>query len=156
ERLIQEVAEVARRAAGAHGWLWRLRLTQAQAEVALAYADWDAAVQWSSDAVEQSVARGRPKYNALGLATRAQALAAGGRTTQAIVELRAAAKLVKATGDPALLVRVAAQLLKLESSESLFAEARIAADRIAADLPDALRQRFKAAAPVQMLERLKT
>jgi hypothetical protein len=64
--------------------------------------------------------------------------------------------LAKATGDPALFLCVAAQLRKLEGDESLFAEARAAADRIAADLPDALRQRFKAAAPVQMLERLKS
>jgi hypothetical protein len=43
ERLIDEVTAATRTAAGAHGWLWPLRLAQAQAEIALASGHWAAA-----------------------------------------------------------------------------------------------------------------
>jgi tetratricopeptide (TPR) repeat protein len=152
ETLIDEVTAVAQSASGAHGWLWRLRLAQTRAEIALARAEWDAAVQWASDAVEQSVARGRRKYEALALGARGQALAKRGRTVQALVDLRAAVNVARTTGDPALFLRTAALLLALESSESLLAECRSAVAQIASNLPDAsMRQRFAAAEPVRML-----
>jgi hypothetical protein len=66
--------EHAVQAAGAwHAWKWRMRLAQARAELAAARANWAEAVTFASSVVEQSEARSRLKYQALGLATRARA-----------------------------------------------------------------------------------
>jgi tetratricopeptide (TPR) repeat protein len=155
ERLIDEVAQAAHNASGSHGWLWRLRLTQARAEIALARGDWTAACRWASDTVEQSMARGRPKYEALARATRGQALAQRGHPVQALVELRAAVTVARTTGDPTLFLRTAALLLALDGNDSLLAESRSAVEQIARSLSNTgLRQRFAAAEPVRMLARL--
>ena len=152
ETLIDEVTRAAENASGAHGWLWRLRLAQARAEIALARADWDAALQSTSDAVDQSVALGRRKYEALARAARGQALSKSGRTVQGLAEVRAAVKVARTTGDPALLVRTAAQLLTHGIDEPLLAEARAAVEQIANNLPDTcMRERFAAAEPVRLL-----
>src|SRR6266542_615009 len=74
EQLIDEVAEGAARATGWHGWLWRIRLGQARAEIALARRDWDPALGRTADSIEESRRRGRVKYEVLGLSTRARAL----------------------------------------------------------------------------------
>jgi ATP/maltotriose-dependent transcriptional regulator MalT len=146
---------VAQTASGAHGWLWRLRLAQTRAEIALARGEWDAAFEWASDAVEQSVARGRRKYEALALGARGHALAKRGRIAEALVELRAAVNVARTTGDPALLLRTAALLLAIEGDERVLAEARSAVEQIADHLPDAgMRQQFAAAEPVRLLARL--
>jgi tetratricopeptide (TPR) repeat protein len=153
--LIDEVAQAAQHASGSHGWLWRLRLTQARAEIALARADWETACRWASDTIEQSVARGRPKYEALGRTTRGQALAQRGRPAQALVDLRAAVTVARTTGDPSLFLRTAALLLALDGNDSLLADSRSAVEQIARSLPDsALRQRFAAAEPVRIIARL--
>lgn len=155
ERLIDEVAQAARNASGSHGWLWRLRLTQARAEIALARADWETACRWAADTVEQSVRRGRPKYEALARATRGQALAQRGDLVQALVDVRAAVTVARTAGDPALLLRTAALLLALEGNDDLLAESRSAVEQIARSLPETgLRQRFAAAEPVRMVARL--
>jgi hypothetical protein len=130
-------------------------LTQARAEIALARADWDAACRWASDAVEQSVARGRPKYEALARATRGQTLAQRGHPVQALVDFRAAVSVARTTGDPTLFLRTAVLLLGLEGNDSLLAESRSAVEQIAKSLPNTgLRQRFAAAEPVRMVARL--
>ncbi|HVO70443.1 MAG TPA: helix-turn-helix domain-containing protein, partial [Aggregatilineaceae bacterium] len=41
EKLVDEVAAAVEKASGSHGWLWRLRLAQARAELALARREWD-------------------------------------------------------------------------------------------------------------------
>ena len=74
ERLMEETAAAAASTAGWHQWLWQLRLTQARAELALARDAVDEAVATATDGIEQSRAKGRPKYEALGLITRARGL----------------------------------------------------------------------------------
>jgi class 3 adenylate cyclase/tetratricopeptide (TPR) repeat protein/DNA-binding XRE family transcriptional regulator len=154
EKLVDEIGTAAEKAAGFHGWLWRLRLAEARAEIALARGDWEETLRLVEGAIGQSRARGRVKYHALGLETRAGALAALGRTREAIVDLRSAAELARPTGDPAMFLRAAAALLALDGDDALLAEARAAASQIAvALLDDAMRTIFEASEPVWRVRR---
>src|SRR5712691_56098 len=150
EKLVVEVGEIAEKATAWHGWLWGLRFAEARAEMVLARGDWDGALGVASQAIEQSRLRGRVKYEALGLTTRSRALAAVGRTADAIADINRAVNLARQMGDPALFVRGASVLLALDGSDTLALEARAGVERIVAALPDdELRRSFESAEPVR-------
>jgi class 3 adenylate cyclase/tetratricopeptide (TPR) repeat protein len=152
EGLVDDVAEMAGRVAGWHGWLWKLRLAQARAEIALARGDARQALRWAADAIEQSHTTGRVKYEVAGLGTHGQALAALGRTRESLPDLRRAVALARPVGDPAMFLRAATALLAVEGDDALLEEARATATRIAAALPDdAMRRRFADAEPIRFL-----
>ncbi len=131
---------------GWHEWLWKLRLCQARAELAVERGDFERAVAEANSGVEQSRQRRRPKYEALGLMTRAVAGHRLGRTRDAIIDARAAIEVARRTLDPALQLKAIVTLLDLEGSDELAAEARLLAATIRAALPnDAIRRRFDAA-----------
>jgi len=151
EQLAGEVAGAVERAAAWHGWLWKLRLAQARAEIALARGDAELAVDLAGGALEQGRGR-RPNYEVLGLVTRAQARAALGRTRAAAGELREAVRIARSLGDPALFLRAASALLALDGNDTLAAEASTTASRMLVSLPtEAMRERFLAAEPVRRL-----
>jgi tetratricopeptide (TPR) repeat protein len=155
ERLLPEITRAVETTANWHGWLWKLRLAEAHAEVALARGDLDEAAALASDAIEQSQIRGRIKYQILGLGTRAQALLSAGRAKDSIADLRRAIALARSVGDPALILRSAALLLAVEGDDLLVAEARAAMERISEALPDDdMRARFEQADPVRVVARL--
>ncbi len=155
ETLLAETAEAMVKVGGWHRWLWEIRLAQARAEVALALQDWPAAVRWAEDAIAQCRARGRMKYEVAGLETRAKAWKELNRTHEAVVELRTAIDLARRMGDPAMFLRVSSTLLAIEGDDLLLSEARAAAQRILAALPDeGMRRSFLAAEPVRRLGRL--
>jgi class 3 adenylate cyclase/tetratricopeptide (TPR) repeat protein len=152
EPLLPEVAEAVVKAQGVHGWNWRLRLAEARAEIALARGEWEEAMRWVDDAIAQSVLRGRVKYQAAGLETRAKALVALGRKHEAIASLRSAVELARPVGDPAMFLHAAVSLLVLDGNDQLLAETRTMARRIIAALPDEeMIRRFKAAESVRVL-----
>jgi tetratricopeptide (TPR) repeat protein len=152
EQIVSELEERVEQAAGQHGWLWRLRLAEARAELALARGDGEATLQLVEQAIAQSQARGRVKYHAFGLETRSRALAGLGRKHEAIVDARRAVELVRPIKSPALFVRAAAALLDLDGDDALLAEARTAAQSIAGALPNAeIRRCFWAAEPIRLL-----
>jgi tetratricopeptide (TPR) repeat protein len=152
---LDEVAEAVENAQGAHGWLWRLRFAQARAEFALARGSFDESQHLANTALQEGREVGRVKYEVLALTTRAQALAALGRTIEATADLRTALEVARPTGDPALFFRVAAAVLAIESDDALAQEAQATAQRIRAALPDgAMRQAFDAAEPVRHVARL--
>lgn len=93
---------------GAHGWLWRLRFGQAQAEIALACGDYQSALQQAGHVITASRQLGRVKYEVAGLQARGQALAALGRAHEAIVDLESAVERARKTSDPAMFLRAAA------------------------------------------------
>jgi tetratricopeptide (TPR) repeat protein len=140
EGLLPQVGEDVTKTAGSHTWLMALRFAQAHAEVALARGAFDEARRLAEEGIAQAQARGRVKYEVLGLQTHAQALAEQGRTNAAIGELRAAVALARPLGDPALLLRTVAALLAIEGDDALLAEARATVERSAAALPDDLRR----------------
>jgi hypothetical protein len=90
ERLLADLVATVEKAAGWHGWIWRLRLAEVRAEVAFARGDFDEAVRGATDAIELN--RGKKiKNEAAGLTTRARALHALGRTRVAITDRIASA-----------------------------------------------------------------
>ncbi|HET9221575.1 MAG TPA: hypothetical protein VFO07_03680, partial [Roseiflexaceae bacterium] len=154
EQLKAEVAGVIQKAASWHGWLWRLRFSQAQAEIALVRGATEQAIALANEAFERSRRR-RPKYQVLALVTRGQALRKLGRTREAIGDLRSAVQLARPQGDPALLLRSAAALLDVDGDDLLAAEAGVTARRILARLPtEEMRERFRSAEPVRLIGRL--
>jgi class 3 adenylate cyclase/transcriptional regulator with XRE-family HTH domain/tetratricopeptide (TPR) repeat protein len=153
ERIIADVAETVERAAGAHGWLWRLRLIEARAELALARGDWEESVRLADSAIVECQVRGRVKYESFGRETRARALAALGRHNEAIAEARSNMALVRPLGAPALFLRAAATQLSLAGDDVLFEAAQAAAREISAALPtESLRRTFDASELVRSLK----
>jgi tetratricopeptide (TPR) repeat protein len=154
ERLLAEVTVVVEKAAGWHGWIWRLRLAEAVAELALARGHFEDAVRRATEAIEQNHAK-KIKYEAAGLGTRAKALHALGHTREAIADLQRAVQLVRPTGDPAMFLRAAAELLVVDGNDALAVETSTVADRISRALPNAdMRQRFESSAPVRLVRKL--
>ncbi len=152
KKLLDDLAGKAERAVGFHGWLWRLRLAEAQAEIALVRGDWEAALQGADNTIAQSSAVGRVKYHALGLHSRASALHALGRDHEAIANLKEAVDMTRATSDPAIFLRIATSLLAIEGNDALLAETQASAQCIITNLPnEEMRHRFEAAESVQLL-----
>ncbi len=74
EGLVDEVGEGVANAQGAHGWLWKMRFVQAQAEIALARGDHERALQHAAEVIARSRTLGRVKYEVAGMQVRAQDL----------------------------------------------------------------------------------
>jgi hypothetical protein len=136
ERLLEETAAAAASTAGWHQWLWQLRLTQARAELALARDAFDEVIATATDSIEQSRARGRPKYEALGLITRAHSLRALARTRDAIADAKTAVRVADRTGDPALLLLALDALIGLDGTDELATRAGAVTDCIYECLPN--------------------
>ncbi len=154
ERLLAEVVGVVEKAAGWHGWIWRLRLAEVRAELAFARNDFDGTVRCATEAIELN--RGKKiKYEAAGLSTRAKALHALGRTREAIADLRRAVQLVRPTEDPAMFLRASAELLVIDGDDALAAESAAITDQIAPALPsEDMRRRFESSAAVRAVRKL--
>lgn len=152
EKLVDGVAAEIVKGAGWHGWLWKIRFAEAQAELAYARSQFQEAVRWAEDTITQSASKHRVKYQALGLWTRARSLGPLGRTREAIADLHTAIDLARSLDDPAIFLRVAGALLAIAGDDTLLQEARAAAQRIRIALPDEdMRRTFAAAEPVQLL-----
>jgi tetratricopeptide (TPR) repeat protein len=154
EGLLSSVGEAVVQTTGGHAWLVGMRFAQAQAEVALARGALEDATHAAIASVAAARQHGRVKYEVLGMQTHAQALAALGRTKEAIVNLRSAVERARPVGDPALFLRVASGLLAIEGDDELLAETRVTIDRMAAPLPDELRRIFLETEPVRLVARL--
>jgi DNA-binding winged helix-turn-helix (wHTH) protein len=141
ERLLEETAAAAASTAGWHQWLWQLRLTQARAELALARDAFDEAIAGATDSIEQSRTRARPKYEALGLITRARGLDALARTRDAIADARSAVSVADRTSDPALQLLALDALIGLDGTDELATRARTVIDSISDALPDEVMRR---------------
>jgi DNA-binding SARP family transcriptional activator len=137
EQLLDEVAEIASKATAWHGWLWRIRLDQARAEIAAARRDWRTALDWTARVINESGRRGRAKYEVLGLCTRVGALRALGRTREALEVSRTAVSVARPIGDAPLFLRAAAAFLEIDGDEALATDAAATAARIASALPNA-------------------
>ena len=145
DHLVREVAEAIPATYGSHRWLWELRFTQARAELALARYQWEEACSLADEALARSRSTGRVKYEAAALETRAHALIALNRKSDAIADLKTAVALARPVGDPAMFLRAAAALLHVEGNDALATQARAAVRQIASSLPEqATRLRFEA------------
>ena len=142
DALIDEVSRSVVAASGWHGWLWRLRLNQARAELACERKDWQAAIAAASDCIHDSVERSRPKYAALGLIARASARKATDDRAGAVADAARAVEVARAIGDPAVLLKALHALVDLEGSDALVNEARQCCELILSNLDDGLRETF--------------
>jgi hypothetical protein len=155
EPLMSAIQQAVAETGNWHRWLWNIRLGEAQAEVALARGDLAEAGRRAEETIALSRAKGRLKYEILGLWTRGRALAALGQTQAAVTELQIALTKARQLGDPALLLRIHAAFLPIDGSDALAAEARANVQQITAHLSDStLRQRFEDAEPVRLIKKL--
>ena len=129
ETLLDETAQAVQRASGWHAWKWDMRLSQARAELACARGAWDEAVQAATHVIDQSRSRHRPKYEALGLVTRARAARRLGARS-AVNDARSAVDAGRRLADPAVLLDCLIVLLELEGTDALLDEARRVAQEI--------------------------
>jgi tetratricopeptide (TPR) repeat protein len=130
EALVDGVATAVEHAAGFHGWLWRLRLAQARAEIALARGEWEDALGWANRAIGQSRTTERPKYLALALGARALALNALGQSALGMESAREALTIACRLDDPALVLRLSTQLPDLSDDPKVALKVEAAAQRI--------------------------
>jgi tetratricopeptide (TPR) repeat protein len=148
ETLLPEVEDAVVHARGWHEWMFRMRLEQAQAELALARGDWSTAITRATSAVKQSQAVGRGKYESAALAVRAQGLQACGKTREAMLDANAAWEKARKVGDPALQVRVLAPLLQIIGDDELLRQLRGIVGKVLAALPPDSRSAFEQAPAV--------
>lgn len=150
--LRDEVVDDVQRGEGSHGWLWRLRFAQAEAELALARGEPDRSLELGADALERARSKRRVKYEILALSVQGAALHSLGRTKEALPPLRRAVELARGLGDPALLLRAGASVAAIEGAEDAADKAREAAQRVVSALPDGpLRRRFEGAETVRFV-----
>lgn len=123
DRLLDETAQAVQKASGWHAWKWNIRLSQARAELACARGAWTQAVQAATYVTDQSRSRQRPKYEALGLATRARAAHRLGARS-AVKDARAAVAASRRLADPAVLLDCLIALIEIEGTDALLDEAR--------------------------------
>ncbi len=155
DALLAETTSAAAMLPGWHGWLWDLRLRQVRAELALARGEWDTAMAEATDGIDRCRQRVRPKYEALGLMTRARALQRLGRTRDAIADADNSVTVARSTGDPALLLHALDVLIELDGTDERAAEARVLHRRIHDALPDdPTRRRYSASELVRRIESL--
>jgi class 3 adenylate cyclase/tetratricopeptide (TPR) repeat protein len=144
EQLIPEVREAMQGASGFHNWLWQLRFSQAQSEIAFARGDIETAFSLASQAKEQSILRNRPKYEALALITRAKTMASKGQVNEAVKELSRATEVGRRIGDPAIHLRIGLELVRIHDDENTAHETIRVANRVLSSLPEGkLRESFE-------------
>ena len=143
DSMLDDVSKAVVAASGWHGWLWRLRLSQARAELALERGEWQPAIEAATEGIADSEARSRPKYVALGLLTRAAARKALDDVPRATADASRSVEIARGLSDPALLLRALNVRIGLEGTDALAEEARACSNRILANLDDrALREHF--------------
>ncbi|MDP9388617.1 MAG: AAA family ATPase, partial [Actinomycetota bacterium] len=114
EPVVEELAQEVMKGLGWHGWLWRLRFTELEAEMASARGRHAEATELARESIEKSRSKHRGKYEAYARVTLARSLAAVGKKKEALGELRRAVTIAERLAHPALHVMVAAALLAVE------------------------------------------
>ena len=121
DALLDETMQAVQKASGWHAWKWRIRLSQARAELACVRGAWQDAILAATYVIDESRLRHRPRYEALGLVARARAarrLDAG----SAVDDSRAAADTARRLADPAVLLECLIVLLEIEGTDALLEE----------------------------------
>jgi tetratricopeptide (TPR) repeat protein len=150
EPLLADVEWAVQQASGWHAWKWRMRLSQARAELASAKSNWMDAIEFATSVIEQSASRSRPKYQALGLATRARARGQLGMR-QAAADAWAAVNVARRLSDPAVLLESLSVLLEQDGNSELFAEWQRTVQSILGTLTnEPLRRTFMAGIPTRI------
>ena len=153
QALVNEVAEAVEQTSGWHGWLWKMRLAQAQAEIELAHGNGEKAIQFADESLHQSQATGRIKYQAAALETRGKVLVLmEKKRNEGIGDLQKAIQLVRPVQDPLMFLRAAYALLCIERDKELIEEASGVVTQIKRSILNTpLYRAFNASEPVRIL-----
>jgi class 3 adenylate cyclase/tetratricopeptide (TPR) repeat protein len=156
EALISEVAKPVEQTAGWHGWLWRIRLAQAQAEISLVQGDVEKAIQFAEKSLHQSQETGRIKYQAAALETRGKALVLmGNKKEEGVADLQKAIQLARPVQDPSMFLRPAYAYLSIEKDNKLLEETVEVINQIKESLLNTpLHRPFSDSEPVRVLSQL--
>jgi hypothetical protein len=139
--LLEEVTKPAEAAGAWHGWVWRMRLDELRAEIALQAGEHEVAVEAATRALERAEKSGRPRYRVVSRCLRGTALAALGR--DADEDLDAALADARSVREKPVLLRAMRASLAVRPHDALLTEARELVRVIAASHPDeATRARF--------------
>jgi hypothetical protein len=111
-------------------------MSEARAELALARGEWNEAITMASACIDDSRARSRPKYEILGLITRARARRALDQIPEARDDASRAVTLARTLGDPVVLLSALNALLTIDGTDALAEEARASVARIVGQLDD--------------------
>jgi class 3 adenylate cyclase/tetratricopeptide (TPR) repeat protein len=153
EALVSKVAEAVEKTSNWHGWLWKMRFAQAQAEISLALGDGEKAIQFAEKSLHQSQESGRIKYQAAALETRGKALVLmNKKRNDGIGDLQKAIQLVRPVRDPLMFLRAGYALLCVKRDKKLMEEVRAVVTQIKESLLNTpLHRPFEDAEPVRML-----
>lgn len=152
EKLVESMGESIKKAAGWHGWLWKMRFSQARAEISLVKKNYEEAMTLCDETLEQSKKTGRVKYHAAALCAKAKALAKQGKKSDALVVMENALKIVRPINDPALFLRTSSAFLSIEQDEDVAREAAASAKQIRESLAGTmLLSRFENAVPMRQI-----
>jgi len=122
--MLAEVATPAEAAGSWHGWVWRMRLEELRAELALAEGDAERAIKHATAAAESATKSGRTKYRVWSHSVRGAALASLGRHDEARADLASAVDEARAMGEPAVLLHALRASLGAQFDEALATEGR--------------------------------
>jgi tetratricopeptide (TPR) repeat protein len=131
---LEEIARPAEAAGAWHGWVWRMRLDELRAEIALRAGEHGAAIEAATRGLERATKSGRPRYRVFSRCLRGTALAALAR--DASEDLDAALVDARSVGERTLLLQAMRASLAVRPDEALLTEARELVQVIAASHPD--------------------
>ena len=154
QALVPEVIVSVKKSQGWHGWLWKIRLLNARAELAVAGENKEEALRYAEEALEESRARQRVKYESLALQAKAGALILAGEKKKAIRCQLSAIKIAREMNYPCLLLKAITRQLDLEGTGELLKEAKAIVRKLNATLPGPqLTASFEKSEPVQAVMR---
>jgi tetratricopeptide (TPR) repeat protein len=131
---LADITKPAEAASAWHGWVWRLRIDEIRAEIALRAGEHEVAIEAAARALERAERCGRPRYRVWSRCLRGLALAALGRAVGDDFDVAIAD--ARALREPALILHAMRASLAARPDEALAAEARELARAIAASHPD--------------------
>jgi predicted ATPase len=144
---LDEVVKPAEAAGAWHGWVWRMRLDELRAEIALRAGDFEGTIEAATRGLERATQNDRPRYRVWTRCLRAQALAALARDAGEDFDMALAD--ARSTSEPALLLHALRASLAARPDEALRAEAQALVNAIAASHPEeTTRARFSERAAV--------
>jgi tetratricopeptide (TPR) repeat protein len=136
-RIVEEISKTVETAGAWHGWVWRMRLDEVNADIALAAGEHAGAIETATRALDRASACGRHRYRVRSRCIRARAASALGRDANANEDLDAALADARAAKEPALILHAMRTSLALRHDEALASEARTLVRTLAASHPDA-------------------
>jgi tetratricopeptide (TPR) repeat protein len=131
---LEEVTKPAEAAGAWHGWVWRMRLDELRAEIALRAGEYDVAIEAATRGLERATRSNRPRYRVWSRCVRGAALVALGR--DADDDLTTALADSRTLAEPALMLHAMRASLAARPDAALLAEARDLVHSIASSHPE--------------------